>query len=364
MPRNKEDRAVLISRFSALGDVAMTLPSVYDACAANPDVQFYFLTRHHPAQVFINRPPNLTLAPVNLENYKGVAGMWRLAKALKKRYAITDYVDLHDVLRTKLLRLFMRLQGVKVSKIDKGRRAKTELTRRTNKMLVQLKPMPERYREVFYRAGVALANDFESLYGAGKGNPAEFASVLGLSVPNGSPDTGTWSKPKDEHWIAIAPFAKHKGKIYPVEQLERVVEHFDRKGGVRIFMFGFGDGEASVIGRIAGRNKSVVNMAAAQLGIAAELSLLSHCDVMLSMDSANMHLASLVGLRTVSVWGATHPYTGFLGWKQRTRDVVQLDMTCRPCSVFGDRPCLRGDYHCLAGITPKMIFDKVEAALT
>lgn len=78
------------------------------------------------------------------------------------------------------------------------------------------------------------------------------------------------------------------------------------------------------------------------------------------MDSANMHLASLVGLRTVSVWGATHPYTGFLGWRQRTRDVVQLDMTCRPCSVFGDRPCFRGDYHCLAGITPKMIIEKLE----
>lgn len=347
MPRNKEGRSVLISRFSALGDVAMTLPSVYDACTANPDVRFYFLTRHHPAQVFINRPANLTMAAVNLDNYKGVGGMWRLAKALRKRYGITDYVDLHDVLRTKMLRMFMRLQGVRVNCLDKGRRAKKELTRRSNKMLVQLKPMPERYREVFYRAGIALANDFESLWGKGKGDVSVFASVTG-------------PKREGEKWLAIAPFAKHRGKIYPIEQLERVIEHFDRKGGVKMFVMGFGDEEKEIIGKLAGRYKSVVNMAEANLGIASELSLLSHCDVMLSMDSANMHLASLVGLRTVSVWGATHPYTGFLGWRQRTRDVVQLDMTCRPCSVFGDKPCFRGDYHCLAGITPKMIIDRIE----
>lgn len=347
MPRNSERRAVLVSRFSALGDVSMTLPSVYDACIANPDVEFYFLTRHHPAQVFINRPSNLTMAAVNLDNYKGLAGMWRLARALRRRYGITDYVDLHDVLRTKLLRLFMRLSGVRVHRIDKGRRAKAELTRRTNKVLVQLKPMPERYRDVFYRAGIALANDFTTLWGKGRGNPADFASV---SPP----------KAEGEFWLAVAPFAKHKGKIYPIENMERVIGHFDRKPGCRIFMFGFGDMERETIAKLSRRYHSVVNMAEAGLGIAAELSLLSHCDVMLSMDSANMHLASLVGLRTVSVWGATHPYTGFLGWGQRTRDVVQLDMTCRPCSVFGDKPCLHGDYHCLAGITPKMIIDKIE----
>lgn len=339
---------MLISRFSALGDVAMTLPAVYDACAANPDTQFYYLTRHHPAQIFINRPENLTMAAVNLDNYKGVGGMWRLAKALRKRYGITDYVDLHDVLRTKLLRLFMRLAGVNVSRLDKGRRARKELTRRNNKVLVQLKPMTERYSDVFYRAGIALANDFDSLWGKAKGNPADFASV---------------SAPKQEggYWIAIAPFAKHKGKIYPIENLDRVVSHFNSRPGVRIFIFGFGESERDTIARLATRYPSVVNMAAAELGIPAELSLLSHCDVMLSMDSANMHLASLVGLRTVSVWGATHPYAGFLGWCQRTRDVVQLDMTCRPCSVFGDRPCFRGDYHCLGGITPKMVIDKISS---
>ena len=340
---------MLIARFSALGDVAMTLPSVYNACYANPDTQFYFLTRRHPSQVFINRPDNLTLISVNLDNYKGVMGMRRLAQALKKRYDIDLFIDLHDVVRTKLLRLFLALRGVECHRIHKGRAAKKELTRRNNKVLVQLTPTPQRYENVFRRAGVAVANDFKSLYDSGKGNPADFAAVSG-------------PKEEGEHWLAIAPFAKHKGKIYPAELMEKVIAHFAAKPDYKIFIFGFGPKEASLIGEWMTKHPGrLVNMAEVSLGIGPELSLLSHCDTMLSMDSANMHLASLVGLRAVSVWGATHPYTGFLGWQQRTRDVVQLDMTCRPCSVFGDKPCFRGDYHCLYGITPQMVIQRVEA---
>lgn len=225
---------------------------------------------------------------------------------------------------------------------------KKELTRRNNKVLVQLTPTPQRYEDAFRRAGVALANDFKSLYGAGKGDPAEFSRVSPPKRPG-------------ETWLAVAPFAKHKGKIYPAELLEKVIAHFAAKPDHKIFVFGFGKEEASLIDEWTIKYPGpVINMAAASLGIGPELSLLSHCDTMLSMDSANMHLASLVGLRTVSVWGATHPYTGFLGWQQKTSDVVQLDMTCRPCSVFGDRPCFRGDYHCLYGITPQMIIQKIE----
>lgn len=349
MTPSNQGRKVLVTRFSALGDVAMTLPAVYDACTANPRDRFIFLTRNHPAQVFVNKPANLEVVGVNFDNYNGAAGMWRLARALRKRYGITDYVDLHDVLRTKLLRIFLRLGGVRTAHVDKGRRAKRQLTRSTDKVLVQLQPMHERYRDVFRRAGIPLDEGFDTIWGEdSKGDPALFAAA---------------SSPKraGERWIAMAPFAQHRGKAYPPELLAQVVDELASRPATKVFIFGFGDNERKVIDSLAAGRRNVVNMASASLGIPAELALLSHCDVMLSMDSANMHLASLAGLRTVSIWGATHPYTGFMGWHQKSRDAVQLDMTCRPCSVFGDKPCARGDYHCLAGITPRMILDRIDA---
>lgn len=100
-----------------------------------------------------------------------------------------------------------------------------------------------------------------------------------------------------------------------------------------------------------------------KLKLDGELALISHLNVMVSMDSANMHLASLVGVPVVSVWGATHPFAGFMGWGQSMDNAVQLDLPCRPCSIFGNKPCLRGDYACLEGLKAEMIMNKINLIL-
>ena len=84
---------------------------------------------------------------------------------------------------------------------------------------------------------------------------------------------------------------------------------------------------------------------------------------MLSMDSVNMHLASIAGTRVVSLWGATHPYAGYLGYGQSHDDVIQADLDCRPCSLHGNRLCKRGDYACLTQIDPITVADHVEKHL-
>lgn len=347
--------AVLISRFSALGDVAMTIPSIYDVCRAHPSCRFVMLTRSHPASLFINKPDNLTVKGINTDDYPGVGGMWRLSRELKREFGIETYVDLHDVLRTKMLRLFLRLRGVKcVKRIRKGRRAKEALTRRHNKVLLPLASTPSRYNDALRRASLSLPEDFTdrftSLFSQIPADPSVFSEA---------------SEPKtaSEIWIAIAPFAKHQGKIYPMQLMKEVVDHFAAKTCHHVFLLGAGEKEASILESIKDSRPNVVNMARVRLPLSAELALLSYCDVMVSMDSANMHMASLVELPVISVWGATHPYAGFLGWKQREEDIVQLDMVCRPCSVFGNRPCNRNDYHCLGGISPARIIEHVEARL-
>ena len=70
-----------------------------------------------------------------------------------------------------------------------------------------------------------------------------------------------------------------------------------------------------------------------------------------------------MGTTVVSIWGATHPYAGFMGWQQREDNAVQVAMPCRPCSIFGNKPCFREDYACLYDITPEAIINKVEENL-
>ena len=90
---------------------------------------------------------------------------------------------------------------------------------------------------------------------------------------------------------------------------------------------------------------------------------MSHLDVMISMDSSNMHLASLTDTPVVSIWGATHPFAGFLGWRQTTDNAIQISLDCRPCSIFGNKPCLRGDYACMQNIAPETIVEKVKSII-
>lgn len=346
-------RRVLAARFSALGDVAMTVPVLYSACRCYPEVEFTMLTRKSMTAVFLNPPANLTVMGVNLEEYEGIGGLHRLYRELRGKVGFDAFIDLHDVLRTKVFSLFCRLSGIPVSVINKGRKGKRALTRTRNKVLLPLSSSRARYRQAFHRIGLPVDNCFDGLFAAapgGKADPAVFAAVTGPKKPG-------------ESWVGIAPFAKHEGKIYPLEMMEQVVKELSNRPDTRIFLFGGGERERKVLDSWAGRYLGVTSLAAKRLGFPVELALASWLDVMVSMDSANMHLASLVATPVVSIWGATHPYCGFKGWRQKEENLIQLPMTCRPCSVFGNKPCFRGDYLCLRGIAPRTIISRILANL-
>ena len=100
-----------------------------------------------------------------------------------------------------------------------------------------------------------------------------------------------------------------------------------------------------------------------KLNLEKEMLLISYLDVMLSMDSANMHLASLVQIPVVSIWGATHPYLGFYGFRQDIKNAIQTEIECRPCSIFGDIPCQRGDYACLNRIKEETVVEQIKTVL-
>ncbi len=90
---------------------------------------------------------------------------------------------------------------------------------------------------------------------------------------------------------------------------------------------------------------------------------MSHLDVMLSMDSANMHLASLVNTPVVP-FGEQLILTLVLWAGNSCQSIqLQLDLSCRPCSVYGQKPCFRGDYACMRNIKPEQIISKVEGLL-
>ncbi len=163
--------------------------------------------------------------------------------------------------------------------------------------------------------------------------------------------------------MAVAPFSQHRGKEYPLPLIEKVVESLTRTEGLTVMLFGGGEKEKLALRPIVKKYAHTVSVAEIKHTFTDEFALMQRCDVMLSMDSANMHLASVAGVPVVSVWGATHPFCGFMGWRQSLEGAVQLPLPCRPCSVFGQKPCKYGDYRCLTGIDPEIIVNKIKKVI-
>ncbi|GCB33150.1 glycosyltransferase family 9 protein [Bacteroides faecalis] len=339
---------ILIIRFSALGDVAMTIPVIHSLATQYPQHKITVLSRAVWQPLFEGLPSNVSFVGADLTGkHKGIWGLNSLYSQLKRLHI--DYVaDFHHVLRSKYLCLRFRLANIPVASIRKGRTGKKKLVRRHHKVLENQKSSFRRYADVLEELGFPVLLNFSSIYGEGKGDFSEIEPVTG---PKGN-----------QKWIGIAPFAKHRGKIYPIELQEQVVAYFAANPDVQVFLFGGGRSEQEIFDSWTAKYPSVVSMIG-KLNMRTELNLMSHLDVMLSMDSANMHLASLVNIPVVSVWGATHPYAGFMGWKQLPVNTVQLDLSCRPCSVYGQKPCWRGDYACLREIKPEQVIAKIEGII-
>ena len=336
---------VLVIRLSALGDVAMTIPVLYPVCKANPGTRFIMLTKKWPASMFHDRPDNLMVLGIDTKDYKGLFGLMRLAGQLRRQYDIDSVADLHNVLRSRIIGFFMRLHGITVTHLDKERaRRKALITHRSDEPVT---PTIERYRRVFEQLGLDAPDNFTRLFD-GKELPS---SPIVLEKPQG------------ERWIAISPFSAHEGKVYPLAMMEQVIDILSQRQNLRIFLMGGGKDEKIALRSIARKHKNVISMAEVKHGFLDEYALLAKCDLMLTMDSANMHLASLMGLKALTIWGATAPQCGFRGYGQTSTCDIQLDMECRPCSIYGERECQFGDYRCLSRIAPEQVANRVLASI-
>ncbi len=335
---------ILVIRYTAIGDVALTVPVIESLAESHPQYNIIVLTQPQFAPLFEFMPGNVTFMGMKHKEYNGFGGARRLYKKITSKYKIDAVVDLHGKLRTLLLDLMFKLHFVKVSVVRKERRKRNQLIRLHNKKLEQLRPITELYVRTFNRLGIDFDIHFKSIYPEIKGNMKEIDQIVGE---------------KNGKWIGVAPFASSEGKVLTASTTEKVIAGLSQRG-YRIFIFAFGEKELAVARPWAEKYTGAELVTKELGGLKGELNLISHLDMLIGMDSSNMHLASCVGTPVVSVWGATHPYTGFLGYKQSINNAVQVDLPCRPCTIKGNRKCRYGDYRCMANISAEDILNKIK----
>ena len=325
-----------------MGDVAMTVPVIKNVLQQNPEVQITVVSNAFLKPLFLNID-RCYFHPAHLSaQHKGVAGIYQLYKELKALNAINAIADLHSVLRSSLLKIFFNIGNYEMATVDKGRKEKKALTRKKNKIFTPLTSTHERYAEVFRKIGLPVVLKNKRTVSDKQPVPLALQNIFagGKKI------------------IGIAPFAQYIEKMYPLQKMKAVVQQLAAEN-YTILLFGGGEKEKDMLQQWEDEMAGVNNLAG-KFSFAEELAIISNLSVMISMDSANMHLASLFGVPVVSVWGATHFYAGFNGWGQDVKNIIEADLYCRPCSVFGNKPCYRGDHACMHLITPQLIIERIK----
>jgi len=335
---------IIVLRFSAMGDVAMVASVLHEFTAQNPGVELIMVSRA-AFKPFFAGIPNLIFHAIEPKTiHKGINGLYKLFQELRS-YKPAAIADLHDNLRSRTISTFFRLAGTTIKRIDKGRDEKKELTRATNKVFKPLKQTVERYADVFRELGFTLKLSYQ-ITKSPQVLPAKAEALFA---------------DKTTKKIGISPFAQHMYKVYDLNKMEEVVASLSDQG-YQLFIFGGGKTEQAVAAEWAKKHANTHNLIG-NYNLTEELAIISNLDLMLSMDSSGMHMASLVGVPVVSIWGPTHPYAGFLGYGQLESDCIQIDHPARPNSIYGNKPCLCGVENCIDLIEPETIVNKIKEKL-
>lgn len=294
----------------------MSVPVLRAFSKQYPDIKLTVLTRAF-FKPFFRDLKNVSVFEADLKGrHKGVLGLYKLSKELKA-LNVSEVADLHNVLRTHILKIFFF--GKTFKQIDKGRNDKKALVE--GKVFKQLKTTHERYADVFRGLGYSLSLENPDF-------PKQSTLSEYIQEIIGS---------DNKNWIGIAPFAQYKSKMYPLDLMERVIASLSKKH--KIILFGGGKKEIKVLNGFQNKYSNVVNLAG-KLNLSQELDVISNLDVMLAMDSGNAHIAAMLGIKVITVWNVTHPYAGFMPYNQPKEYAITANreqFPLIPTSIYGNK---------------------------
>jgi ADP-heptose:LPS heptosyltransferase len=338
---------IAVMRLSAMGDVAMTVPVLRAFVNQYPRVKITVVSRPF-FKPFFDGIPNLSFFAFDeKEHHKGTLGLVRLFRDLKP-LEIDAFADLHNVLRSKIMRTFFALSGKKIAAVDKGRDEKKALTSAENKDFKQLPTMFERHVKVFESLGFSI--DLQNpIFPEKAVLDKEILALIGET---------------NQKLIGIAPFAQYDSKVYPLDLMQEVIDTLALEPNNTILLFGGGKKEIEILNTLSSGKENVINMAG-KIKFPQELQLISNLDVMLSMDSGNAHIAAMLGVKVITLWGATHPYAGFSPFNQPLENALVSDRNLfpkLPTSVYGNKK-VDGYEDAMRTISSQMVIEKITALL-
>jgi heptosyltransferase-2 len=161
--------------------------------------------------------------------------------------------------------------------------------------------------------------------------------------------------------VGMAPGSVRATKRWPAGHWSRLLQALAEEGVTPVFVGGAA--ERDLCRRIIASSgtEGAVNLAG-RLSLLESAAVIAETELMLSGDSAPMHMACAVGTPVFALFGPTVGEYGFFPTGEADR-VFEVDLECRPCSLHGGRRCPLGHHRCMEEIDPGMLADAVAGFL-
>ena len=285
--------------------------------------------------------------PIDLKGkHKGLGGLYLLFQELTANQKFDCVIDLHNVIRSRFISTLFRLKGVPIYRINKARKEKKAFLDGSRRE--KLAHTTKRYQEVFQNAGFVFP----------------FKKVL-LAKFEISEKLARIISPHSKINIGIAPFAAYKSKEWGLEKTHELIKKINSMNQVQFYLFGGGSDEVEKLGSLANSYDNVTNLSG-QFTLKEEIYLLRKLSIFIGMDSGNSHIAALVGVPVISLWGGTHPDLGFNPLYQPEDNCIQLsESEQKECklTVYGtSKPQLKqSPFFCIKKIRVEQLIDRLIA---
>ncbi len=328
----KEAR-ILVIRFSAMGDVAMCLPVLKAFQNKYPNQRLSILTK----EAFI--PLFKDLSNVEFIGLKKGEGIFSLLQRVLKLEPFDLVMDLHSSLRSAFVCSALALKGAKTQKIDKRRAAKKKFLNTANTSLKPITSQAQAYLDVLEYFGFKLSmNDLKPIKSAKKNS--------------------------NQIRIGVAPFAAHSSKTYPEDLMKILIDKIcDFNSDIEILLFGAPGDQQERLKAWCKKSKQLKTNAG--MNLEKELALMTQLDLMISMDSANGHMAANFGVPVITLWGSTHPYAGYQPLFQPFNNSFLPDYERYPelpSSIFGERQ-ISGYEDAMRSINQESLHSRIKEIL-
>jgi ADP-heptose:LPS heptosyltransferase len=341
-------KKILLFRLSAMGDVILTVPVIRNALELNSNLHITLVTHEFFVPFFFGIPRLRLFSPAFNDRHKGISGLVKLYNDLQDFGPFSIVLDLQDVLQTRVIRAIFRFKGVPVFSINNGRKEKNFILK--TKKIKQLKHATARYIQTFLKAGIKAE--------IGSAPYIDYSTKAFQNARNyligKIPET-------DYLKIGLSPFANSPTKIWGLDNFKELISLINQNHKAVFFLFGGGEKEIKLLKQLEQHCENV-HLVAGKYTLLEEIAMIRMLDLMIAMDSSNMHLASLSGIKTISIWGGTHPAFGFYPLNQPDEYQIQPpegSLSCRPCSVSGENKCIYGMAKCMQLITATEVYQSL-----